>query len=438
MSKEREKYQIRSEDVQELLGHVPRWIIRWGTIVVFCVVVVLVLLAKVLRYPDIINSQIQLTANIYPAELKAYTDGTISNILVNDKQIIEKGELLAVIQSSANYVDVIWLANTISNSFSIKELLEKDISVNPLKLGSLHSTYASFINEHEDYKSFVDVEYYQRKSNSLEQELLKYQEYTLSIIEQRDVLRKEYGIVVSQFKRDSLLTVEGVLSKSDLELSEEKKLSKLLELKQLNSTISQTSLETTNLKQEKLELELRLEQQNQKLYGSLKAKWEGLKGAIAVWQKLYLVESPINGKASFSKIWSENQYVKEGEIVITVLPQSYEYIVGRVNLKPSGAGKIKSGNKVIIRFHNYPYLEYGVVTGEISSMSLTPENGDYYASVLLDSTELITSYNIKINFNQNMQGNAEIITESRSLLERILAPMKSAIEIQKMYIQSEN
>jgi HlyD family secretion protein len=145
------------------------------------------------------------------------------------------------------------------------------------------------------------------------------------------------------------------------------------------------------------------------------------------------VEAPFEGKVVLNKIWSENQFVKEGDIVLIVLPKEFETIVGRITLGSAGYGKVKNKDRVIIMFDNYPYLEYGVVTGTISRLSQTPEGGVYYASVKLDSARLVTNYGNSLSFIQNMQGRAEIVTESRSLFSRIVAPLKSAIEIQEMY-----
>lgn len=428
------KIELRSQEVQELLGHVPRWIIRWGTILVFLILILLFILSKVLRYPDIIHSQIQLTANVPPAELKANVDGAIKSILVSDNQLVKKDEVLAHIQSAADYDDVIWLSAALSDSFAIEQLIsEEALRKRQLILGDMQSSYAAFINTLEEYQSFVDIDYYIRKLESIKGEQSKYRQYINSLNDQQNILKQEYLIVGNQYKRDSVLAVQSVLSKTELEKSEENKLKKLYELKESGAKLNQAVIQVANLEQEKLELELQLEKENKKLYSDLKSRWNELKGEISQWSKSYLIKAPFDGIVSLNKIWTENQYVEEGEIVMMVLPLNTDKIIGRILIQPSGAGKIHIKDKVIIQFDNYPYLEYGIVTGKIESMSPAPEGGLYYARVTLDSTELVTNYNNKLNFSQNMQGNAEIITESRSLFERIIAPLKSVVEIQNQY-----
>ncbi len=432
-----EKYEIRSQEVQELLGNVPRWIIRWGTIVVFFVLVALVILSRALSYPDVINSQINLTANVPPAEMKAYMDGTIKRILVQDQESVQKNEILAVIHSAADFHDVLWLSDNLPDGFNVEVLLNQKFREKQLQLGGVQSVYADYINNLEEYQGFIDVDYYRKKATAIQDEINKYQVYIFNINEQKKVLLDEYNLIYKKYKRDSLLTEKGVLSRKDLEKSEEEKYASLYKLKEEESRLSQAKIEVIRLEQSLLELELNLKQQDQQIYSLLKSKFENLRGAIAQWRKDYLIEAPFDGIVSMTRIWSENQYVSEGEVVLTVLPQNYERIFGRVSLLPAGAGKIKKQDKVIIRFDNYPYLEYGVVTGRISSMSLAPEGGVYFATVTLDSSRLVTNYNTYLNFSQNMQGSAEIITESRSLMARIIAPVKSAIEIQQMYNDPE-
>lgn len=427
------QFEVRSQEVQELLGNVPRWIIRWGTFLVLLTLIILFILSKALRYPDVIVSKVQLTANIPPVELKANRSGQVVEVFVSDMQRVERGEVLAVIQSAADYMDVLWLDKVLSDSFLIEKFAQTDLFDKNLNLGEIQKDFAGFLHTLEEYKSFVDIDYYVRKVNSLHTELDKYRKYMGDLVDQQKILSDEYKIVESQYNRDSLLMISGVISKGDLETNKQKKLAKLLELKQSNTRLSQANIEISELQHQVLDLELQLEQQNKRLYNDLKNKWNELRGSIAEWKKEYLIVSTIDGEVTLTRIWSENQYISEGEVVMIVLPLNYEKILGHLYIKPAGTGKVQKGDKVIIRFDNYPYLEYGVVTGRVESMSQASENDLYYARVSIDSNRLITNYNNELTFSQNMQGSAEIITESRSLFDRIFAPFKSALNIQKMY-----
>ena len=74
---------------------------------------------------------------------------------------------------------------------------------------------------------------------------------------------------------------------------------------------------------------------------------------------------------------------------------------------------------------NYPDREFGVLKGKVKSISLTP---DQDGNLLLDISlpkGLTTSYKKEIQFQQEMSGNADIITEDLRLIERLLYQFRS-------------
>ena len=64
-------FELRSEEVQELLTRVPHWLIRWGSVVVLTILVMLLLISWIVKYPDIVNSDIVITTNVPPQKLIA-------------------------------------------------------------------------------------------------------------------------------------------------------------------------------------------------------------------------------------------------------------------------------------------------------------------------------------------------------------------------------
>jgi HlyD family secretion protein len=138
----------------------------------------------------------------------------------------------------------------------------------------------------------------------------------------------------------------------------------------------------------------------------------------------FLIKSPVRGEVNFSKFWSPNQNVAKGEVVFTVIPEGNNVLVGKVRLKINGAGKVKSGQRVNLKFANYPYMEFGIVKGEVSRISSVPTN-DYYAMEVSLPNLLVSTYGKKFEFQQELQGTAEIITEDQRLLTRILNPIRS-------------
>ena len=54
--KEYKEIELRSEEVQEVMSHVPVWILRWGITVLFCIVIILLIGSYLFKYPDVVEA----------------------------------------------------------------------------------------------------------------------------------------------------------------------------------------------------------------------------------------------------------------------------------------------------------------------------------------------------------------------------------------------
>jgi HlyD family secretion protein len=156
-----------------------------------------------------------------------------------------------------------------------------------------------------------------------------------------------------------------------------------------------------------------------------------LQTQLAQWEQNYLLISPIDGFCTMTKYWQHNQNIIAGEVLATVVPQHKTKIIGKIELPPRGAGKVKEGQFVNVKFDNYPYMEYGMMKVQIAHISLVPINKDNQKNFVLEVVfpdSLVTNYGKTLEFSQEMTGSAEIITEDLRLLDRFLNPIKSLIK----------
>ena len=100
-------------------------------------------------------------------------------------------------------------------------------------------------------------------------------------------------------------------------------------------------------------------------------------------------------------------------------------LVGRMSVKTGGAGKIKLGQTVRIRLDDYPYKEFGLVTGTVQSVSLVAREGAHLVLIELPHP-LVTSFHKPLQFKQEMAGEARIVTEDMRLIGRILYEIRRA------------
>ena len=109
MAKEKKDIDIRSEEVQEILGQMPKGILRWGNGSLLALVLLLFGLSWWVKYPDILTAEAVLTTAIPPQKEYAFLTARIDSLCVIDQQAVIKDQPLAVLENSAVFSDVVLL-----------------------------------------------------------------------------------------------------------------------------------------------------------------------------------------------------------------------------------------------------------------------------------------------------------------------------------------
>ena len=137
------KFELRSEEVQDILTRVPHWMLRWGTVLIFAIILMLCFVSWFVKYPDIVSTEIVITTAIPPEKLVARTSGRIETILVQDKSTVKENTPLAIIQNSADYKNVFLLKSILEDYSGGNEFdFEK---VKNVQLGDIESALLFFI-----------------------------------------------------------------------------------------------------------------------------------------------------------------------------------------------------------------------------------------------------------------------------------------------------
>jgi len=426
----KDKIEIRSEEVQEVMGHVPTWIVRWGITLLFITILILLIGSWFFKYPDVIKSSVIVTTENPPASVMARSSGKIEILFVQDTQEVNQNQHLAIIENPADYHHVFELQGQLD---SIKTFLNQfDTSrffqlKNYYSLGEIQTGYAGFLKLYADYQHFIKLNYHSRKISSLNEEFGKYAVYYNQLNNQKRFLEEQLEITNLQYARDSKLFKQDAIPPAEYEKSKNRLLEKKYSFEQARISLSYTKIQVSKLEQNILDLELEYIEQKKRQELALAEAYDNLTAQIPLWEQKYLLKAPINGTVTFTKFWSKNQNVNVGEKVITIIPINPGNLIGKINLPIRGSGKVKPGQIVNIKFANFPHMEFGMVRGIIKSISLVPNDNNYTVEVDLPN-ELTTFYGKTLEFNQEMQGTAEIITEDLRLLERIVDPIKFLLE----------
>jgi multidrug efflux pump subunit AcrA (membrane-fusion protein) len=156
--KKGQKIEIRSEEVQDILGQIPSWIVRWGTVVILATVLIILVGSMFVSYPDKKRADILVTTENPPANMVARSSGQIVELFVDDSQFVKINTPLAVIENPAVYSDVLSLQWDIEAIKTIIANLDKGEHfplTNTYTLGDIQSAYAEFIYAYENYFQFL-------------------------------------------------------------------------------------------------------------------------------------------------------------------------------------------------------------------------------------------------------------------------------------------
>ena len=421
---------LYSDPVREIMGNPPRKILRWGTTVMFSVFVMFILFAWLIRYPDIIPSPIEITTENPPVTLDSKISGRIKHLNINDKEVVSKGQVLAVMETAASISEIEALRYftdtiTIINTLSIESLPELS------ELGELQIYYGSFRKALLEYQNFIKNDLYGNKIESSKERLSQIAIY-IDGLRQTEKLYSENLILDSiRHQRSlSLFKADTAIPAGELEKSEQTFLKQKIDFNSIRNEISAKLIDQTNEAELLREYSLKKNEEIENLFSALNESFGNLYAQVKMWENNYLLISPIGGIVTFTKFWSENQSVNRDEPVLAIVPENPGKFIGRIKLKMQRSGKVKLGQDVNIKLSSYPYLEYGMIRGKIKTISLVPASDAYIIELDLPNG-LTTLYNHKLDFNQEMQGTAEIITEDIRLLQKIVNPFRYLISKNK-------
>jgi multidrug efflux pump subunit AcrA (membrane-fusion protein) len=97
---DQETIQRHTEEIQDIIGAPPAWLVRWGITLFFAVLVLILSLAELIRYPDIVKTQLKIRSLNLPQPVTTTIPGKLIKILVQNNQKVSAGKALAIIESA--------------------------------------------------------------------------------------------------------------------------------------------------------------------------------------------------------------------------------------------------------------------------------------------------------------------------------------------------
>ena len=417
-----------SDEVKEIISYRPHWMIRRGNMLFFLVLLSLLALTWFMEYPDIVNATSRLVALNAPKLITAKQEGKLNKLFVKDQEQVYKGQHLGYIESTADYEQVRklhgWMQETIKateeNNYSF-------LNSNPLpsftNLGELQSSYQNFQNQFIQTKQILSHGYFQKKQAALQKDLKYLAALKNATYQQQELLEQDQRLQNTEYSAYETLAKDKVIAPLELNQYKSKLIAKEQSLKLLNTQLTNNDIASHNKTKEILDLQKSVMDQKQNFNSALL----DLKASVEKWIQQYVLVASEDGKLLFNSSLQENELLANGQGLFFIQPQETRYYA-ELMAGQKGLGKVKEGQKVMLKAESFPSEEYGFITGKVESISNMPNRRDSFLIKVSLPEGLKTNYQKEIFFRNHLSAHAEIITDERKLFDRLWGQLKQVWE----------
>lgn len=424
----------RTEEVRDIIERMPTSFGSRITLMVAFIFSLILFFGMIVRYPDVVKGQVTVNSPVAPVKLVVNTPGKIKLTHFISQSPVNSGDVVAYIQSATSYDTLQMIKKTLDTYDPTDSYNTSILSALPSKLalGELTSRYYVFLNNLHQMANFYNDSLYEKQIQSL-QSLHHHQVHEVrNSAERININKKTLNYAERFLKRDSILFESKVVAEAELDKAKVDYLSSRAGYSNARSSQIEAEKQAQQTLSKITEIDVQKSEKKKELEMALLASYNDLVDNITLWEQKYLFKAPFKGHVQFLGFWTDDQFVPAQEPVFTIIPEANEPY-GQVVLPAPGAGKVKTGQEVMVKLDDFPYGEYGSIKGVVNSISLTTNtertqqgNVEFYLVTVKFPKGLITNYGKQIAFRHGSKGSAEIITNDRRLIERLLGDFKYA------------
>ncbi|MDR2274030.1 MAG: HlyD family secretion protein [Sphingobacterium sp.] len=404
---------VHSDDLQEIIAKPPSWLLKRGISIILLTILILLGMSVFIRYPEMVRTRVRFNTEDAPKVVAAKITGNLVRLLVKEGTWVGTGTSLAYLESTADHVQVTQLLESLQQLRQDNRLynLEKLVSPKALNLGELQSSYQNFYLAYLNFLSSGERGIYHKRRSVIyaESDNLKqqYEKNSQAIILQQQQL----GLAEREFEKYKMLADKKVISPAELEEKEALLLAKRQTIPQMENNLIAYQGNLLSKDKELMEIENQISEERKKFVQSLNS----FISEADNWKKQYILSSPATGKVIYGDFLQTNQQVRAGQNIFYINPRDERYY-GEILLLQESSGKVKKGQRVLIKVRSYPFEEYGYLTGNLEYLSDIPIKD----SVFFGKIELKRSFQDSlIRLKPGLLGEGEIITDDKSIFRRI-------------------
>ncbi|TAH09152.1 MAG: HlyD family efflux transporter periplasmic adaptor subunit [Sphingobacteriia bacterium] len=416
---------IYSSEVREIISTRPAWMVRNGIALFFIIIALLFTGSFFIQYPDIIKAPVRIVGNNLPKQVMSKSEGKLVALFVKDNDQVQEGALLGIIQSSADYEQVLLLDKWIeaqlknlktSNNSSTNAWWSNAQTLPALNiLGDIQKNYQELTQQVYQLGWSTPKGYFEQKKQTIAKELNTIQALNQNAQTQKQLIEQDLQMQQHLLTINEGLVKEKVIAPLELNKDKSAVIAKQQQLVQVDAgTINQNNSAISKHK-ELIEIAKTANDIQQNFITAL----FNAKTAITEWKNRYMIIAAETGKIQMASYYQTNSWIKAGQELFYIIPSQPSYFA-EVLASQQNFGKISKGQQVHIALNSYQRNEFGVLDGIITNIPAVPYRDTAFLIKVVLPNGLVTNYKKQILFSNNLSGIAEIITENASLADRLL------------------
>lgn len=420
---------LRSNEVSEIIAARPGFLIRWGISIFFAVLVLIIAATFFISYPDVVAANAKLTCINAPKEVRTKTAGKLIALHVEEGKAVNTAQVIGFMESTAKHEEVINLALAADTMAALMannktELIASFYLPAYTQLGEVQQQYQTFIQALSLFKQYLNTGFYVKKKTMLQSDLIFLNRLHNNLLQQKKMQQQDLHLTQQTFAANESLKKDSVISDFDYRNEKSKLINKALSIPQINTAIISNQSSHHEKEKEILQLENEIAQQKMIFMQALNT----LTAHLQEWKQRFLLTAPVDGTIAFAGFMQPNRQIENNSTICFVNPGNTSYYA-EVNIPQTNFGKVKTGQKVLLKLPAYPYQEFGALEGRLDFVSAIATDSGYVAKVIFPKG-LTTNYNKPVQYKDGLQAQGEIITADLKLSDRL---MNSVRQIFKKY-----
>ncbi|MGJ4929502.1 hypothetical protein ACQR1I_23650 [Bradyrhizobium sp. HKCCYLS2038] len=421
--------QLRSEVYREIISAPPPLLVRAGAVVTAIALATVLIVASLVPYPSVVGGRAHVVSAEMPVTLLSRGSGKLALLKVKDGDEVERDQILTVLDDGSDVRQLLQLAQWLASlpaDLSQSAALPTLPAVTPARLGSAAAPLLAVVQALGNLKTFRASTETSDQVAQLRQVVATYRQLVGQFADKENAAEASLKADQRMQAGRETLIAKGLAAPAYLDRFEQGKQSQRDRVAEARIATARHLATIASTEREISALLSAHRDRDTEMVGRLSSALRDLRGVMQEWDRINVIRAPQAGRVRLFGLWSEAQNIRSGDTFAIVepvhsTPSAFAFI------PEAGFGKVRLGQKVVIRLDAYPRLEFGQLEARVAAISAVAIDGKY--RVLLDLPNGLTLSSGKtVQFAQNMDGDARIEVNNLRLIQQVFAHLASWTE----------